>query len=290
MDKSRTQAIVYMVFSSFSFALMQFFVKISSSNINIMAEIFSRNFLTLIISGILMIKSKEIFIPKKENIKWILLRFCTGFLGVYTFFYATKHALLTDTAILQRSSPIFIMIFSAIFLKVPINKVGVVTLVLAILGSVFVIRPHMSSSVFPLLVALLSAIFAGISYTVLSFTGGKESSNLMVFYFSLLASILAFILSYKDYAVLHLADYGMLFLISITAALGQIFLTMSYHDGNPNTVSIFTYSGVIVSFILGISILKESISIYSFIGVALIIISAFITYFKGAKRTELSNS
>ncbi len=277
-NKNEKQAIIYMLVSSFSFAFMQFFVKISASNVDIMVQVFSRNLLTLLISAILMIKAKESFAPQKENIKWLLLRSLSGFVGVYAFFYATKHIYLADAAILQRLSPVFIMIFSAIFLNIKFTKVGIISLVLAIVGSLFVIRPHFNSSIIPSLIAFSSAIFGAIAYTTVSFMNGRESANLIVFYFSLISSIISMPFAFSEFHLLKTNDIMILSSISIAAALGQIFITLSYKNGNPNTVSVFGYIGIVLSFILGVTFLKESINIYSIIGIIFILCGAFVTY------------
>ncbi len=286
-DKNEKQAVIYMLFSSFSFAFMQFFVKISASNVDIMVQVFSRNLLTLLISSILIIKAKEKFTPQKENIKWLVLRSLSGFAGVYAFFYATKHIYLADAAILQRISPVFIMIFSAVFLKIKFNKVGVISLVFVMIGSIFVIRPHFNSSIIPSLIAFSSAIFAAIAYTTVAFMKGRETSNIIVFYFSLISSIISMPFAFSEFHLLKTNDIAILSVISITAALGQIFITLSYKKGDPNTVSIFGYIGIVLSFILGTVFLKESVNIYSIIGILLILGGALITYFKSNKQAKV---
>ncbi len=281
-EKDEKQAIAYMLFSSFSFALMQFFVKISASNVDIMVQMFSRNLLTLLISIVLMIRAKEAFVPHRKNIKWLLLRSVAGFLGVYAFFYATKHVYLADAAILQRLSPVFIMIFSAIFLKIKFTKIGLISLVLAIVGSLFVIRPHFNSSLVPSLIAFLSAILAAVAYTTVTFMKGRESTNLIVFYFSLISSIISLPFAFGEFHLLKVNDITILSAISISAALGQFLITLSYKNGDPNVVSLFGYVGIVLSFILGTAFLKESVNVYSIIGIVFILVGALITYKRAA--------
>ncbi len=282
MEITEKKAILYMILSACFFSLMQFFVKISGDNISIMMQVFFRNFVTLIISSLIMLKNKESFLPKKENIIWLSLRSMTGFFGVVGFFYATKHMYLADANILQRSSPIFIIILSFIFLKTPLQKTHILALILALMGSIFVIKPKMDSSIIPSVIGLLSAVFAGASYTIISFMKGRETGNLIIFYFSLFSSILSLILSYDTFIIPNTMGIIMLLAISVSAALGQFFVTTAYKNGNPNSISIFNYSGIIISFILGVSILHEVINIFSIIGIILITASGLIIYLKKA--------
>jgi len=282
LDTSEKKAILYMMLSASFFSFMQFFVKMSGDSVSIMTQVFSRNFLTLIISSIMIIKSKESFLPKKENIIWLLMRSIIGFLGIIAFFYATRHMLLAEANVLQRSSPVFVIIFSCLFLKVKFNKIYILTLTLALVGSIFVIRPKMDSSVIPSVIGLSSAVFVGASYTIIAFMKGKETGNLIIFYFALISSILSLslVLYHGGISIPNTTDILILLAISITATLAQIFITVAYENGNPSSISIFSYFGIIVSFILSASILHEAINIFSIIGVGLIVVSALIVYLK----------
>ena len=278
-DKNNIKLAVFsMILSALSFSIMQIIVKISSASIPLMEQVFSRNFITLIISLTVMIKNKERMLPHKNNIVAILSRAIFGYLGVVTFFYATNNMLLADASVLQRTSPFWATLFAFIISKEKILKIQWLALIIAIIGSILIIKPKMNSNLTTSLIALSAAIFAGMAYAIIGSLKGKESNSLIIFYFSLISCLLSLIY-FKSFIKPNLYDLIELILIGIFAGLGQFFLTVSYKKAPVSTVSIFNYSGVIFSYIFSIFILNEVLDAYSIFGTILTVSAALTVYF-----------
>lgn len=278
-DKNNIKFAVFsMILSAFSFSVMQIAVKISSDNIPLMEQVFARNFITLLISFTAIVKNKEKIFPNKENIIAVISRSLFGYLGVVTFFYATNNMLLADASVLQRTSPFWATIFAFIISKEKIFKIQWVALIIAIIGSIFIIKPKMNSNITTALIALSSAIFAGISYAIIGSLKGKESNSLIIFYFSLISCLLSLIY-FKSFNFPNLCDLTALILIGIFAGLGQFFLTVSCKKAPVSTVSIFNYSGVIFSYLFSVFLLNEILDIYSIFGTILTVFAALMVYF-----------
>ena len=283
-DKNNIKlAIFSMIFSALSFSVMQIVVKISSTNIPLMEQVFARNFITLLISLTVMIKNKERIFPHKNNIIAIILRAIFGYLGVVTFFYATNNMLLADASVLQRTSPFWATLFAFIISKEKVLKIQWFALIIAIIGSIFIIKPKMNSNLTTSLIALSAAIFAGIAYAIIGSLKGKESNSLIIFYFSLISCMISLIY-FKSFVVPNLYDLIALILIGIFAGLGQFFLTVSYKKAPVSTVSIFNYSGVIFSYLFSVFILNEILDAYSIFGTILTVSAALMVYFYRKKE------
>lgn len=283
-DKNNIKlAVLLMILSALSFSVMQIIVKISSANIPLMEQVFSRNFITLLISLTVMIKNKERIFPHKNNIIAIILRAIFGYLGVVTFFYATNNMLLADASVLQRTSPFWATLFAFIISKEKVLKIQWFALIIAIIGSIFIIKPKMNSNLTTSLIALSAAIFAGIAYAIIGSLKGKESNSLIIFYFSLISCMLSLIY-FKSFVVPNLYDLIALILIGIFAGLGQFFLTVSYKKAPVSTVSIFNYSGVIFSYLFSVFILNEILDAYSIFGTILTVLAALMVYFYRKKE------
>lgn len=283
-DKNNIKlAIFSMIFSALSFSVMQIVVKISSANIPLMEQVFSRNFITLLISLTVMIKNKERIFPHKNNIIAIISRAIFGYLGVVTFFYATNNMLLADASVLQRTSPFWATLFAFIISKEKVLKIQWFALIIAIIGSIFIIKPKMNSNLTTSLIALSAAIFAGIAYAIIGSLKGKESNSLIIFYFSLISCMISLIY-FKSFVVPDLYDLIALILIGIFAGLGQFFLTVSCKKAPVSTVSIFNYSGVIFSYLFSVFILNEILDAYSIFGTILTVSAALMVYFYRKKE------
>ena len=266
------------IFSALSFSVMEIAVKISGSRIPVMEQVFARNFITLFISGFVMIKNREKFFPDKNNIVSIVCRSASGYLGIIAYFYAANNMILADASVLQKTSPFWSSLFAFILIKEKIIKVQWIGLIIAAIGSIFVIKPAMNSNVFPALVALSSAMFAGISYAIIGSLKGKESNSLIIFYFSLFSCLLS-LFFIKSFVMPNIFELLMLMLIGIFAGFGQFFLTIAYKKAPVSAVSIFNYTGVIFSYLFSVFLFNEIADIYSVIGMIIIIFAAGLVYY-----------
>lgn len=266
------------IFSALSFSIMEIAVKVSGAGIPVMEQVFARNFITLFISGFVMIKDREKFFPDKQNIVSIVCRSASGYLGIIAYFYATNNMILADASVLQKTSPFWSSLFAFIIIKEKIIKVQWIGLIIAAIGSIFVIKPAMNSNVFPALVALSAAMFAGISYAIIGSLKGKESNSLIIFYFSLFSCLLS-LFFIKSFVMPNMFELLMLLLIGIFAGSGQFFLTIAYKKAPVSAVSIFNYTGVIFSYLFSVFLFNEIVDIYSIIGMIIIILAAVLVYY-----------
>ncbi|ACN84244.1 membrane protein, transporter [Brachyspira hyodysenteriae WA1] len=257
---------------------MEIAVKISGSNIPVMEQVFVRNLITLFISAFVMIRDKERLFPNKSNILSIVCRCISGYLGIISYFYATNNMVLADASVLQKTSPFWSSFFAFLLIKEKVIKMQWFGMIIAAIGSIFIIKPSMNSNVFPAIVALSAAIFAGISYSIIGSLKGKESNSLIIFYFSLFSCLFS-LFFVKSFVIPNLFELFLLLLIGIFAGFGQFFLTIAYKKAPVSAVSIYNYTGVIFSYIFSVFLFKERVDIYSIIGMLLTIFAALLVYF-----------
>ncbi len=269
---------LFIIFSALSFSIMEIAVKISGSNIPVMEQVFARNFVTLFISAFVMIKNKEKPFPDKKNVLSIICRSLSGYLGIICYFYATNNMVLADASVLQKTSPFWSSLFAFILIKEKVLKIQWLGMIIAAIGSVFIIKPSMNSNIFPALIALSAAMFAGISYAIIGSLKGKESNALIIFYFSLFSCLFS-LFFIKSFVLPSLFEMLLLLLIGIFAGFGQFFLTVAYKKAPVSAVSIYNYTGVIFSYIFSVFMFKEIVDIYSIIGMILTIFAALLVYY-----------
>ena len=269
---------LFIIFSALSFSIMEIAVKISGSNIPVMEQVFARNFVTLFISAFVMIKNKEKPFPDKKNVLSIICRSLSGYLGIICYFYATNNMVLADASVLQKTSPFWSSLFAFILIKEKVLKIQWLGMIIAAIGSVFIIKPSMNSNIFPALIALSAAMFAGISYAIIGSLKGKESNALIIFYFSLFSCLFS-LFFIKSFVLPSLFEILILLLIGIFAGFGQFFLTVAYKKASVSAVSIYNYTGVIFSYIFSVFMFKEIVDIYSIIGMILTIFAALLVYY-----------
>lgn len=277
---NKQKAIWLMVVSTLSFSIMQLIVKFSSGVFHTMQLVFCRNLVTLFFGLFLIVKMGTPLLGKKGNRLALIARSFFGYVGVVGYFYATTHMNVADASLLHRSSPFFVIIFSALFLKNGLKRVQVVALLLAFCGSILVINPSFNVTVVPALVGVLSAAGAGAAYVVINYLKGKEDNSTIIFCFSLFSCVCSAAMSWKDFVLPQGAgQWFMLLGVGIFAGVGQVALTQAYKMTNPGDVSIINYLGILFSAVFGFVFLNESIGLRSILGMILIFTAALLLYF-----------
>lgn len=276
----KTQGILYIIIAAFGFAGMSLFVKLAG-DLPAFQKAFFRNFVALIYISIIMLKEKAGFIPKKESIKPLFCRCFFGTLGLLCNFYAIGKLNLPDANMLNKLSPFFSIIFSTIILREKPNFVQILGVTVAFSGSLLIIKPGFDSpAVIPALAGALGGMGAGIAYTFVRKLGSVgENSRKIVFWFSAFSCLLCLPFLIFTYKPMTAMQTLYLILAGTFACMGQIGITKAYIYAPAKEISVYDYTQVLFSAVLGYLIFKEIPDVYSFIGYALICGSGIAMFF-----------
>lgn len=271
-----------MIVSSIGFSVMTLFVKLSGDLPSIQKTFF-RNVVSMVIAFFLVIYYKESLFGKKEN-QWLLIARSTfGLLGVVFLFYAIDHLVMSDADMLNKLSPFLVIIFSAIFLKERVMPFQVISVIVAFIGVLFIIKPSFSIDLVPYMGGLASAVFAAAAYTFLRVLGDKEKYYTVVFYFSFFSTVVLlpfFIIFYESMTMKQLIY---LLLAGFFATIGQFGITLAYKFAPARDISIFNYSTVIFTTILSIIFLGQAPDVFSVIGYVIILSAMTFMFLQGRK-------
>ncbi len=281
MEKQNKKlAAFYMILSSFSFSMMQLLVKSTASELPLFEQVFVRNSIVVLMMLYSLYKYKnldKLKVVKDARLALLVRSFC-GFMGIVLFFNAMRSINLADAAALQKCSPFFVMLFSFIILKEKLTKAKVIAITTAFVGVLLIVKPQFNSAVFPALLALCSAVFSGMAYTMISFMKNKVHSHVIIFYFGLFSCIICLpLVLFNEIVVTPKLALTML-AIGILGGLGQTFLTSAYKLAVAGEVSIYNYSNIIFSASVGYFIFGEVLDWYSILGIVLIISSGIGVY------------
>ena len=251
-----------------------------------MQQVFMRNFVMLIICAIYILVRGSSFLGEKKNRKLLLMRSTFGYMGVIFNFYAINNMVVADAGILQRTSPIFVVLIACFLFKEKFTLERFLTLTFSFIGAIFVVRPQFNSRLLPAMVGMSSALSSAIAYMCVSKIGKSEKTETIIFVFSLFSTICSFPFIFNNLNIPDLTSIIYLILIGIASAVGQFGLTISYQYANASDVSIFNYLGIVFVVILGKLILNESVSIYSLIGISLIFSMSLMSYLLNTKKNR----
>ncbi|QYE97193.1 DMT family transporter [Paraclostridium sordellii] len=278
----RNKGILFIIISAFGFAMMSAFIKLSG-DLPSFQKTFFRNLVSCIIAFALIFKYKESFFGSKENRKILVWRSIFGTLGIILNYYAIDRLVLSDANMLNKLSPFFVIIFSAIFLKEKIKTNQAIAVGIAFIGALFIIKPTLNFEVIPSVAGTMGAIFAAAAYTCLRVLGGKEKFYTVVFFFSLFSTLAILPFTIVVYKSMTIVQFGYLILAGIFASIGQFGVTLAYKYAPAKEISIFDYSNIIFSAIISIIIFNTIPDKFSFIGY-IIIFSASYYMFRYNKK------
>ena len=266
---NRTKGIICILLSAFFFSGMSSFINLSG-DIPTPQKVFFRNLVALFIASASLLKNRESFKPVKGCLPYHLLRSSAGLLGVFGNFYATtKMSSTADAAILNKMSPFFTLVFSALFLKEKVKPKQAIAIGIAFVGSLFVIKPTLSNvELLPSLAGFAGGVGAGAAYTCVRHMGNKgENGRFTVFFFSLFSCLCT--APYLIFNFHPMTNEQLLYvlLIGVCAAGGQFTITAAYTFAPSREISVYDYSNVIFTAISGYFFLGHQVpDLWSFVG------------------------
>lgn len=284
----RNKGIILLLLSGFGFALMAAFIKLSGDLPTVQKTLF-RNLISCIIAFGLVIYYRESFFGKRENQKWLVLRSVFGLIGVILNFYSIDHLILSDAEMLNKLSPFLLIIFAAVFLKEKVKTYQLTAVLIAFVGTLFVIKPKLDFEMLPYLAGILGAVFAALAYTILRILGSREKPYTVVFYFSFFSVIAMLPFVFLTYKPMTGSQLAYLILAGLFATLGQFGVTMAYKYAPAREISIFFYSTVVFAAILSLIIFKQLPDLISIFGYLVIFCASFYM-FRMQKETPTKES
>ncbi|MDK3724135.1 DMT family transporter, partial [Staphylococcus pseudintermedius] len=279
---TKVKGILAILISAIGFSFMAVFFRLSG-DLPVFQKSLARNFVAMFIPLFFILKYKQPFFGKLSSQPLLVTRSVLGLMGVLLNIYAIDHMVLSDADILMKLNPFWTILLSLIFLKEFIQKYQITSMVIAIIGMLFVVKPEFSSDVIPAIVGLLSGVFAASAYTAVRALSTREAPYTIVFYFSFFSVIVLIPFVAFTFEPMSLIQIVYLILAGLSAAVGQIGITVAYSYAPAKDISIFTYASIIFTAIIGFILFNESPDFYAIIGY-IIILSASYYMFEKARR------
>ncbi|MBE6845543.1 MAG: DMT family transporter [Ruminococcus sp.] len=278
--------ILFIILSAFCFALMNVFVRLAG-DVPTIQKSFFRNLISLIFAFIVLQRNHIPMGWNKGNLKFHIIRATCGTLGILCNFYAVDHMMISDASMLNKMSPFFAVIFSFLFLKEKVSVLQTTLIITAFAGSLFIIKPtFIGMELLPAVIGFLGGMGAGAAYTTVRYLGQKgEKGPFIVFFFSAfscIATLPYLILNFKPMSAKQLL---FLMLAGLAASGGQFSITAAYRHSPAKEISVYDYSQIVFSALLGVIIFGQIPDMYSFIGYFVIIFAAVAMFIYNKKKT-----
>ena len=254
------------ILSAFFFALMGMFVKLAG-DVPSFQKAFFRNVIAAFIALFILLKNGDTLKWTKGCFKALSFRAIFGFMGVILNFYAIDKLNLSDALALNKLSPFFAVVASLVILKEKTN-----------------IKPTEQLFNIASLYGLMGGLCAGVAYAfVRQLSNQGERGTYIVFFFSAFSTLVLLPNLIFNYTPMSLMQFVFLILAGVCASLGQFTITAAYGYAPAKDVSVYDYTQMIFSTILGFIFFGELPDILSFVGYGIILAAAIIMYLYNKK-------
>jgi drug/metabolite transporter (DMT)-like permease len=256
--------------ASLLFASSSAFIKVISNDLNGPSIVFFRN-----LFGLLFVLPWTITQHKRLTLKTAyfhlhLIRSVAGLGAMNCFYTALAHMNIAEAVLLSFTSPLFIPIVAAVWIgeKGGLKVWGAV--VIGFIGVILVLRPGFVVIEPVAFIGLTAGFLDGASMVSIRRMSRSEPAGRIVFYFTVLGTILSAIPLYWFWATPNMTSWTFLLIIGLMASSGQLLLSKGYSLAPAAKIGPFYYSVVIFATIIGWVIWDDILSLATLFGAALI--------------------
>ncbi|MDU8924857.1 DMT family transporter [Pasteurellaceae bacterium LIM206] len=223
----------------------------------------------------------------------LIMRGLFGGFGMLFNFVALIYMKMSDAAILFQLSGIFVLIFSALFLKEGIPNGSAKWLLLIFIAVMVMVNPFGYSASFgwPAFIAICGAALSAAAYTTIrsiSKHGNHSSFEIMAYFLitgMLAGAITMFTL--QDFVVPDFIQSLYLLAIGAITVIAQFFLTGAFITTNAVVAQFLQYIGVFFSSFFGFLAFGENLSLSTIIaGIAIFFSSIMLARLKEESRKK----
>lgn len=280
---------LYIALTALSFSTMEVAGKIIAKQINP----FQLNFLRFLIGAIILlpfalkeVKTRNIHLGLKD---WGFLA-AVGFLNVVicmSFFqFGVLYGKASTAAVIFSTNPVFTIPFAYFILKEPFTKNTAISIVLCIIGILFILNPFaMSGSLKGFCFSVIAAITFSL-YTVVGKLKMKQYGGMVINCFSFFIGdlmLLIMMLFAKVPVISGVNSHNiipLLYLGIVVSGLGYLVFFRAMEETSTTTASIAFFIKPALAPIFSLIILKETIPMNTICGIVFIILGAFMTLAK----------
>ena len=270
---------LWMIVASLLFACMGVCVKLAAAKVSAAELVFYRGLIAcLLLTAYVRLSRLSLATPHWRT---HLTRGGAGFAALVLYFYAISLIPLATAVTLNYTSPLFMALLMAFWLREPVRPLLFLTILSGLVGVALLLQPSLQPEQWlGALFGLGSGIIASVAYLHVRRLGELgEPEWRIVFYFSLMATLGGLPWALVNASFHHLDREGALLLLGVGGfgAIAQLCMARAYREGRTVVSATLSYSTVIFASIFGIWIWDEQLPLISWLGIGVIVASGALT-------------
>jgi drug/metabolite transporter (DMT)-like permease len=217
----------------------------------------------------------------------VLLRSTLDVIGSFMFVAALMHMPIANLATVMQTVPLVVVVVAVIFLGERAGGPRIAAIVVGFLGVLLIVKPSPQNiSVYEVLA--LATVFVVALRDIVTKRIGPEVPLLVI----ALANAIFLSLSGFGFGLLQgfqnidLSQLALLAGAGFMVTMGYIFILATIRLGELSATAPFRYSEVVFAIIAGILVFNEFPDLWSYVGMALVIVAGLYAAHKEAKQTR----
>ena len=308
MSTNNTFGIIYIIVAMATFSVHDSILKFIFQKVSLYEIYFGRTFIAATISAVfLLIYKKKITLITHYPIL-SLIRVILHFLAFSMFFISLTYLSLAVATALYFSTPFFMSIFARTLLNEIIGYRRWLAIFFGFIGIYIILNPDLSDFDFKNLLPLLCALFYALSMTITKITSDKDDTYTQLFYFYVITIVLCLIMylvlgsgqfdKFDDQTIKFIFrewfsnfDYTFQYIIlmGILASIAFTCVFRAYSNYSTSITSIFEYSLIIWSVIIGYFLFDDIPTIRTIIGVIIVMSAGVYIFLREQKKAQEVN-
>ena len=206
-----------------------------------------------------------------HNRKILLIRALCGLISVAFFFKSIQLMPLGTAVSLRYISPIFAVLFAAVFLKERVKKLQWFLFLVAFGGVLILKGFDLRISTLSFTYILISAVFSGLVYVIIRKIGPTEHPMVIINYFMVLATVSGGLVSLFNWVQPCGIEWLLLIAMGFLGFVAQVLMTKALQSGEANVVVPIKYIEVLISLVMGWFLFGDYQTWLQMLGISLII-------------------
>ena len=271
-----------MILSVLFFSFMDCLIKVTATDFAVGQVMFSRALFGLIPIFFLIPKNRFKDFYKTKYISLHFHRSFWGAIAMYSIFVGIRNLGLAEVTSMAFSGPIWVVIFSILFLGEKIKAKRWIAVGLGFVGVLIISKPGFDNLNFYYIYPVIFTLgFAGVSIFIRKLTLVGEPVYLIAFYFSLCSAVFGlFTLPFGGWIMPTVYDFVLLILIGLFGSIANLLLTKSYQLAEVSLTTPLKYLSLVFAIIFGFYLFNEIPTIYTLSGASLIVVSSAIIFIR----------
>ena len=212
------------------------------------------------------------------------LRGSSGAVGNACFFWTITHMVLADSMALQFSRPLFMMPLAFLFLGEIAGWRRSLVTVVGFVGILFYARPFTSGFDPTAFIGAAGALFGGLVVLGIKSLAKTEPTRVIMFYYGVWNTLFALVPAILLWVTPTVSEMMLLVAVGFLGIAGQSMITHGFTKGDATALVPLDYSRIVYSAAFGFVLFGEIPGPWSFVGMALIVVSSLYLVLTERKR------